>query len=234
MNNITYYFRDLWYYSNENFKPIPAVPINDNAFPAFISVPIVGDEFEIPAFLTPYIYGAKCIGADNIIFSLVTGPDAVGRRVIHHKTINTILGTFRAASSTNMRLAHIITSKNVHYYGCRGLILDKDYNPLLVSTCQVRYYPRTNTFEMSNPKCKVSYKVFENSGELVEKTIIKQAIPYYASEVVPCYYGMVSCYHQELVETLITDLDYLVIKPAKPSIQESSPKQMNKTILSML
>ena len=228
MSFIDHYFEDLWEFSSRENHGVPRVQLTENAFPAFLEADISGDDVEVPMCLAPYFISKANMGYDRIVFSLVSGSDENGRRTFHHKTVNTILRKFLDATNHSMRLAHIVTSKGVHYYGCKGLILDADYNPLLVSTGRFKITD-DNRLSITHPICRVSYRVFNSPGELLEKTIIKQAIPLYSRINVNCSLG--TPYNVEGVEVIVGDWDYMVVRPAKPTLEKASPEGVNGMIL---
>lgn len=219
------YFKRLWWERDIN---IPNVSLDDNAFPAFLEIDLRGDELEIPFFLLKPALQAKARGYDKLAFNLVNGSDREGRRTFHHKTVSTILKKFSDASGSSMRIAHVVTSKNLHYYGNWGIILDQNYSPLFVATVKVRLVT-DGTPRLSHPMCKLSYKVFENSQEIVEKTIIKQAIPLFSTYRVDVCFG--TFYSRGSVELAITNLESMVVIPNRPTLISSSVTAFNQTIL---
>lgn len=86
-------------------------------------------------------------------------------------------------ASVNKRLIKIVTSKGQTYYGGYGILLDADWNPLMLATLLAR---RTSPLLSHSPVLcyykavlHVSPKVFLNQTELFEKSIIKKVIPFY-------------------------------------------------------
>ena len=229
MNSITDHFKLMWYQPHGRYE-IPNVPLEEGAFPAYLDIDISGNEFEVPVALLPFVKEAKMNGCNRLVFNLVNGPDREGRRTFHKKTIATILKQFTEASTSTMKIAHIVTSKNLHYYGCRGMIFNGNYEPLLIATVKVVYRGPDNRLDLSSPKCKLSYKVFEGCAEIVEKTIIKQAIPYFADNTVfinfdDTYYG-----EDNQVELEISHLGNMVVRPATPSLSTVSTIGFNNVI----
>lgn len=224
-NNIDRYFKDLWQQHDEPWSS--NVSIDDNAFPAFLEVDLRGDEIEVPFFLLSPIIRVKFKGYDKLVYNLVNGYDNNNLRTFRHKTINTILGKFIEASESPIRIAHIVTSKNLHYYGNHGIILDQNYNPLFVATIMLKI--GNGTPKIYHPTCKLSYKVFENSQEIVEKTIIKQAIPMFSSCRANVDYSHYN--YEENVELSITNLESMVIVPNRPTMVSASTNAFNSIIL---
>lgn len=226
MNDIERYFSNIWFLDTATINA-PSVTMDEHSHPAFISCSLRNLE-DTPTMLVPYVRKALVLNGydfDSLVFNLADGYDYEGRRTIHHKTVSTILRRF--ISPADARIAHIVTSKGVHYYGCRGAIFDADYNPLFISTVNVETV--NGHFRLSNPTCKISYRVFNNASELLEKTIIKQAIPLYSARKVYC--GCDTTYSRDMwVRVVIDDLDYMVQRPVRPRIEEVTPEKINDII----
>ena len=219
MSSITDFFAESWEYCRQS--PTPSVPLEEGAFPAMLDIDISSDTFEIPTVLYAHVAYAKQHGCDRLVFNLINGGDNLGRRTLHKKTVSTILRQFNDASRTSMRIAHIVTSKNIHYYGCKGMIFNGDYRPLMLATSQCTYNPVTELCSITDDKLRLDYKVFENATEIIEKTIIKQAIPYFSQG-------------SRSIDIVISDLSNWVIKPNKPTMLTSLPGIFNDTIANTL
>lgn len=230
MSSIEEFFKLLWYISDREGYPIPQVSLEEGAFPAFLEVDISGNKFEVPTPLVPYVASAKRAGYTKLVYNLVNGADNMGRRTFHKKTINTILRQFDDASNSNMRLAHVITSKGLHYYGCRGMIFNENYEPLMLGTLEVEYDAARNTVNMLHPKCRLSYKVFEGASEIVEKTIIKQAIPCYANEYIDINYKGEYFVIRAPVEVVIGHMGSMIVKPMVPTLSTVNMTSFNNII----
>lgn len=230
MSSIEEFFKLLWYIADREGRPIPQVSLEEGAFPAFLEVDISGNKFEVPTPLVPYVAFAKRAGYTKLVYNLVNGSDNMGRRTFHKKTISTILRQFNDASNSNMRLAHVITSKGLHYYGCRGMIFNGNYEPLMLGTLEVEYDAAHNTINLSHPKCRLSYKVFEGASEIVEKTIIKQAIPCYANEGIDISYMREYSGYRVPVEVVIGHMGSMIVKPMVPTLSTVNMTNFNNII----
>lgn len=224
MSHIESFFRGLWVIDWNYYRTsIPEVDLDDGAFPAFLKIDISGDEFEIPYFLKDAMIEAKASNCDSIIYNLIHGLTEDGRRSITRRTITTILKSFsESGNRTATRITKVVTTKGLVYYGCKGLILDGNYNPLLIATIKAK--KEDEIYKFSNPSCKISYRVFENSDNIVEKTIIKQAFPIYGEHPVdyPLNNAFSSSRGSSPVKISVEYLDHLVIKPNQPTIKDVS------------
>lgn len=219
MSHIESFFRGLWNINLDyGVSSIPAVDLDDGVFPAFLEIDISGDEFEIPYFLKNVMLEAKAGNCDSIVYNLIHGFTEENRRSVVRRTIATILRSFSEARN-GARIAKVVTTKGLVYYGCKGLILDENYNPLFIAMIKVK--KEDGIFKFSNPSCKISYRVFENSDNIVEKTIIKQAFPIYGEHPVD-YISDIACFDisNSPVKISIEHLDHLVIKPNQPTIKD--------------
>lgn len=80
-------------------------------------------------------------------------------------------------------LKKAVTSKGDVYYGTKGIILDKDFTPLIVG---IKEYDRDGLFgatSFNRAILKVHPKVFTSDG-IIEKAIIKKLIPFYSTRAV--------------------------------------------------
>lgn len=222
------YFKNSWYVDVlPQSRMMPKVSLDGDTFPAFLVWDITPDVIECPVFLYQHFLEARRRGCTKIVYNLINGPDSSGMMTFHQKTASAILAKFVEATETNVRLAHVVTTKGVHYYGAKGIILDGEYNPLMIATALVRF-TADGSPRFSNPICNLSYRVFENSSELVEKTIIKQAIPLFGTIPINGDYDSHSLSGEAKVS--IRNLDQYVVRPAAPSIIMASPTAFNSTI----
>lgn len=223
--NVGQHFRSLW--SNTSVtRFLNSIGISDNAFDAFMEIPIK-DGMEIPTIVAPYVWHAMNVGNDSIVMNLSSGLGKRREQFFTHKTVTAILSRFEDASEyETLRMAKVKTMKGTCYYGTRGLILDGDYNPIAMST--VRICKDDQEIHFEDPKFLVSYRAFEHSSELIEHSIIKQAIPMYHVE--PVYVDRSSSDAYKLVDVVVDDLDYMVTKPALQPMNYLSQEAMNKVV----
>lgn len=227
MTSIESYFANSW--CIRNTSTLPKVSIEEGAFPAFLEVDISQDKSEVPATFVEEAIWAKEHNYTKIVCNLLHAPDTLGVRTVQKKNIKTILQRFSYFYDSYRRLAHIVTSKNLHYYGTSGMILNGNYDPLMLATIEVDFNAaKTDHDFLSNPRLRLSYKTFENSSEIIEKTIIKQAIPYFSrNSIYIIYYGTQMGPIQP-VEIIIGHLESMIVKPVAPTI--SDVNTFNNTI----
>lgn len=223
-----FYFRNAWY-ARDTRLDAPRISLEDYAFPAFLTVPLKGDDLEIPVCVIPRFFMARSLGYDKLVLNLVDGTDHMDRRTFHHKTATTIFRKFAEASTTaGTRIAHVVTNSDLHYYGNRSIIMDANRNLIMMATVHI-HFDSSSRFVVTDPICHLSYKMFENSGNIVEKTIIKYGIPAWAGREVEMHiYGH---YYYGKPRIVIDHYDNVITKPVVPKISEISTEHFNELIL---
>lgn len=140
------------------------------------------------------------------------------------------LGTF------NQRLIKIITSKGQTYYGGYGILLDADWNPLMLATLMARRISDLNSPSMELCFYKailhVSPKVFLNQTDLMEKSIIKKVIPFYLANPLGMALGgrgvMSECLGTVQIE--VDDMSRFFHTPVIPRPDTYSDEEMNRIL----
>ena len=124
------------------------------------------------------------------------------------------------------------------YYITRGIILDKDFNILLIGTItynkNISIY---NKFKVSRSNFYVSPKVFINIDKPIEKHIVNKLLPtYYSNGSIPYIIAHNGIENSRVVpiNVEIKDLDYLIISPSAPSFDEDINTNINKFLLTNL
>lgn len=227
MTSIESYFANSW--CIRNTSTLPKVSIEEGAFPAFLEVDISQDKSEVPTTFVEEAVWAKEHNYTKIVCNLLHASDTLGVRTFQARSIKTILKKFSSFSDSYRRLAHIITSKNLHYYGASGMIFNGNYDPLMLTTIEVDFNAAKADHDfLSNPRLRLSYKTFENSSEIIEKTIIKQAIPYFSRNSIYITYYDAQMGPMQPVEIIIGHLESMIVKPVAPTI--SDVNTFNNTI----
>ena len=122
------------------------------------------------------------------------------------------------------------------YYITKGIILDKDFNILLIGT--ITYDKNTNNnFKVSKSNLYVSPKVFINIDKPIEKHIVNKLLPtYYSNGPFPYIVARngIENSRDVPINVEIKDLDYLIISPSAPSFDEDINTNINKFLLTNL
>ena len=125
----------------------------------------------------------------------ISGPDAIIRY-------------FSGYSAGRGRLRKVITSRGEIYYGNPGIIMDKDFNILLLITAIVRMTPERD--EVLKTKVYFSPRVFTDESLSLNKALARKALPFMLSLPIN-QYG-----EPTLAEVSIDDCSRFVHTVSKP------------------
>lgn len=155
-----------------NYDPTdgPRALIDSGLFRHFLSVNMEGDTFEVPAVLAKMAFDLKRRGFKKLVVPLFTSDACRDASMV-----NNILKYLGRADFTD-RLRGVRTSKGELYYGCPGLLLDKDFQPLFVTTVVIN-----SEGGIISLNCRIPHCVFERQDELIPKAIYKKFIPLYGT-----------------------------------------------------
>lgn len=140
------------------------------------------------------------------------------------------------SGSFNKRLIKIITSKGQTYYGGYGILLDADWNPLMLATLMAH-----RTSDLNSPSMElcfykailhVSPKVFLNQTDLMEKSIIKKVIPFYLANPLGMTLGGRGVMSEYLgtVQIEVDDMSRFFHTPVIPRPDTYSDEEMNRIL----
>lgn len=214
----------------------------NNVFSKSIIVDITKDDIEIPAItrafyesLFQYTLIHTNIKIEKIILPLYTNS-----RDRNLRTFNGIIKEAFCDTNINLRLRKIITSKNEIYYVGFGIILDENYNPLLMNSIRSRKVVteddegiKVPCMEYYRAICRVSPVVFTEPGKLINKGIIKKLIPLYTTTdtIFPSSnYNILSNPDSKKVEVIIDDFSKFFITPITPTPSEYINVTLNKCL----
>jgi len=156
---------------------------HNNIFNVFITFSLEGNIIEVPS-----VYRNEVINALNKNLS-AHNPTNYKRMVIPTYVFNDRVEIKRTADalitrlfSSNYSLMKVIDGKNNVYYGCAGLIMDKDFKPLFMSTINIdcSQIKERNKFLITQLNIRINPTIFDSSNTL-EKMIIKKLIWLYSN-----------------------------------------------------
>lgn len=161
-----------------NVTPHPdstGIDVEDSGvFRRFISVDISGDVFEVPAAFAELAVRVKSEGYTKLVIPLY-----VGSNWIRPLSMTASILQYFGAATWDNRLHSVRTSKNEVYYGAKGLILDKDFMPLFVTTLVIEN--KEDGLRLKQANCRIPYTVFQRQDETLPKAIYKKLIPLYGT-----------------------------------------------------
>lgn len=164
---------------------------------------------EIPSMIRDY--GSETDMVANSIGEIITPLTVVSSQ--SRRTADSMLKYFFLSRNYNevVGLKKAVTSKGEVYYGAPGLILDKDFKPIIIGVYTISK-DRTYAERFERNILKIDPKVFSSDGFL-EKAIIKKLIPYYTSNSID----------GKTVKVEIDNISQYIVKPNLPhaNVQES-------------
>lgn len=212
----------------------------NNVFSKFFVVNIASDEIEVPIFARSAIENAII---NNLRYPLINNI----KKVIISMYINGLPQSRGRADSIIMdffknvtfsdRLLKVITAKGEVYYGNKGLILDEDFNPLLMCSlmCKKLEYMGEQRMSYYKPVVHVGPQVLSDNNKLINKSILKKIIPLYISHsispvCVPSYFvNNIPCNIKPQI--LISDMSKYIEEPVKPAPQKCSNEVLNQLLI---
>ena len=231
-DDCSYYLLDI--YSNTSY--VPTLDIEDltldssTVYNKFLSVDISNSQVEIPIFyrtvIENYIYGGthpSTYNTDNVAEEIVI---PLYCDVITHtkKSPVSIIKELFYYTSIYCRLKKIITNSGEVYYGGRGLILDKDFTPLFMSTLiGEKHLDSPNlVFTYNKSVIYIHPKVFL-SDDFINKIILRKVIPVYLTK--PVHIHVRSKFKNNLVHHFTPQI---IVKDVSNWFKKINPSEVSK------
>jgi hypothetical protein len=220
----------------------PTTLDSNNMFSKSLVVDTTGDYIEIPSIARTYYENIirdslinSNVKLERIILPLYTNDNSQSRR-----TFDGIMREFFCKPLLNQRVLKVTTNKGDTYYGGYGLILDEEFNPLLMCGLKARkriseYGDDTNVVPIQYYRtvCHVSPIVFTEPNKLINKGIIKKLIPLYTTmgTTFPnVSVGTSNSPDSRKVEVIIDDFSKFFISPIAPTPSKCSNEALNKCL----
>lgn len=212
---------------------------NHNAFNRLFVIDVSSDEIEVPVFAESAV---ESVIRDKLEFPYVSHvnkiviPMYVNTYTQLKRTADCIVREFFSGVNFDKRLQKVITNKGEVYYGSKGIILDKDFNILLLCTlaCRRMEYGDRQVMSYYKPIIHVSPQVFLRGEGLIEKSILKKIIPFYVSQNIDPIWtnpGFVNDIPEGTKpQILIDDVSKLIENPVKPTPQKCSDDVLNQIL----
>lgn len=208
-----------------------------NVFKRMLVIDTSKDEIEVPMMaraITEVMVTDKLNSLSEI--SKLVIPLYINSVTQSRRTADSIIYEFFSRTPFKNRLQKVETNKGEIYYGNRGIILDKDFNPLIFCSmmCRKEGYRSREYMAYYKPIIHISPEVFNSTG-LIHKSILKKVIPFYLSHNI----GWVDTYAGKFrsnlaVDTkpqiIIDDVSYLIETPKLPTPSTCSNESLNKLL----
>ena len=145
--------------------------LHEHHLKMFASPFIEGDRFELPSFLhSTDIYKDLIDDTRSIV------PIGKNNANSSYKTVDSILNRIlNFKGSVDLGILGVTSDKYGIWYGCKGLLLDKDFNVVLMSVIEGTV--QSDRCHMNNVKLYVNPKI-SISEQGVEKTVYTKIVPY--------------------------------------------------------
>lgn len=212
----------------------------NNIFNKSLIVDITGDDIEIPLIAKSGY--EKIILINNSSVEKVILNLYVSGNGLYMRTFNGIIEKFFRQVLFNERLIKVTTSKGETYYGGCGLILDAEFNPLLMCGLKARKLVTNNSegvkvvsLQYYKAICRVSPSVFTEPNKMINKGIIKKLIPLYTTiDVLTNFLSynnkISSSFDSKKVEVIIDDFSRFFITPIAPTPSKCNNDVLNKCL----
>lgn len=227
-------------YNRESILGLNVTFDKHNVLSRMLVVDVSSDEVEVPVVAKSLV---ESVITDNLIYSnniqKVVVPLYVNSRNQSRRTADSIINDFFTRTMFRHRLQKVTTNKGEVYYGNRGIILDKDFKPLILCSVLCKKVEDESRLYMDYYKTivHVSPEVFLNETGLINKHILKKVIPFYLTHninVVGTYDGRFrSRIHDENAkpQILIGDISKFIETPVLPNPSTCSNKAINEFLL---
>ena len=210
-----------------------------NVFNRLFVIDVSSDEIEVPVFAKPAVesvISVKLQFPHATHTSKIVIPMYVNTYNQQRRTADSIVSAFFRVDF-NQRLQKVTTNKGEVYYGDKGIILDKDFNILLLCTiaCKKIEYGDRQVMSYYKPIIHVSPQVFLRGEGLIDKTILKKIIPFYVSHSIDGIYT--HAYFGDSIpagtkpQILIDDVSKFIENPIKPTPQKCSDDVLNQILI---
>ena len=115
----------------------------------------------------------------------------------------------------NLGLIRVVTAKGMDYIGGTGLILDQNWNPLMMTGMEIYHFYNEPVLY---PVLYVSPEVFSREDS-ISRAIVKKLIPWYGSNFVysSIFENYNTCIHRT-IHIKIEDFSHMFIKPRPPRL----------------
>lgn len=198
------------------------------SFPLFLCFTIDRAGCEIPKCV--YNEAQKLLNKfgepTKVVMALTIEPYGVYNRITGGVSAIKALSRYGSRDS-NRRICAITTSKGEKYFGGNGLILDKDLDPLLLSTVHVGYSEQGSFIDVERGALvHIHPKVFIEGDRSINKVLQKKGITYYLERGTP----NPDSGRRMPIKVVLDDSKEFIKKIAKPNPTTFSTANISKLV----
>ena len=165
-------------FSSYNFRINSNTHLTRNTY---MEIPLTGDTVEIPVFALGILIGVGTEIHRIDQYQVIAANMYDGEYHLHYKSLD---ANIRNALTGSFRQRHLVkvTSNSNTYYLTRGLILDSDFNVLVMQSWLMQRVPPKSSdgaarFKFAKPVLRVAPTVYEDRNDAMSKYIINKIIP---------------------------------------------------------
>lgn len=197
--------------------------IGTQTFQAYCPVMLaydVGQGLEVPTFSLNQLTSA--VLRSNEVCSVVVPLTLESYTKLCAGT-DTMIRYLFAGYSSSTRLRKSRSNKGETYYGAPGILLDKDFSPLMIATSKVRL-DENNNIQIDDRIIHIHPNVFLHDTGFLEKAIAKKGIAFYLST------GLTDYSNNYKAKVVIDDCSQFIRKANIPRVGETSPKDFTNIL----
>lgn len=222
-----------WNYQDAMRRAVSSSPLRNqisvtgNYFPVALSFELNKNGCDIPIYCASRIDDLlNRISEDNIDIVIPLCIDTYTKNCSGAETIIKHFVRFYAGS---VRLAKTVTPKGESYYGAGGIILDKDFNPLMISTA--KYIGMEEPYPGGSPITKydgitvhLHPNIFLNDNAILNKSLAKKGMQFFLSQDISGWNN------RGTVKVVIDDCSKFIKKVNKPDVATFTPESVNDVL----
>lgn len=232
-------FTNTRYYRESSMLSTFVTHNQNNVYKHSLVVDVTKDEVEFPVIarqLFENVLIRRFSRNLNCKVERVILPLYVNNGTQERRTSDSIIHQFFTTQFSE-RITKITTSKGEVYYGGKGLILDSNFNPLLMCSL-VGNIEGENKDRLVYKKAliRVSPQVFTDATKMIHKSIIKKMIPFYVSEGIDFHMStttqaITANLTNSKPQVVIEDFSRFFISPVRPFASQCSQEALNKVLI---
>lgn len=118
----------------------------------------------------------------------------------------------------HLQLVHI-TGGTKEYIGGNGIVMDSNWNPMMLSGYMVSFFRALNSWVITEPRLYVHPSVFKDT-DVVSKTIVKHVIPYCSRHRYQSCAGctnVVDISSESSTRIIVEDFSHMLYSPSAPN-----------------